>query len=133
MSPEAVIVELENPLPVYYPGQVLSARYYLATEEPCDVRAIETSLLWRTEGKGDEDLGVHFFEKVELPEVERRDCSNERRLTTNLPSSPLSYDGFLLKIIWSVRVRMFLTSGKELVGEEPFQLGEVSRGQEVEK
>ena len=132
MSPGEVIVELENPQPVYYPGDVLSARYRLVAEEPCDVRAIEASLLWFTEGKGDEDLGVHFFEKVELPEVERRDCAKPRRLTATMPRSPLSYDGFLIKIVWCVRVRMLLESGKELVGEAPFLLGEVRRGQEVE-
>jgi len=128
-----VIVELENPRPVYHPGEVLGARYRLVAEEPCDVRAIELSVLWHTEGKGDSDLGVHFFEKIELPEVERRDCDKPRRLSTNLPRSPLSYDGFLLKIIWSVRVRMLRDRGMDLAGEVPFQFGELRQAQEVEE
>ena len=48
-----------------------------------------------------------------------------RRLTANLPRTPLSYDGALVKIVWLVRVRMHLENGQELVGEAPFQLGDV--------
>jgi hypothetical protein len=42
---------------------------------------------------------------------------------TTLPMSPLSYDGVILKIRWCVRVRVFLTKGREYVAQTRFQLG----------
>jgi hypothetical protein len=127
-----VIVALDQPRPVYHPGDVLTAQYRLAADEPCHVQRIEASLVWHTEGKGDADLGVHHFERVELTEVERQDTGQVRQLKARLPRSPLSYDGLLIKVRWCVRVRVFLVNGRELTGETPFQLGEVARAQEAE-
>ncbi len=47
------------------------------------------------------------------------------RFNTQLPPSPLSYDGAIVKIRWCVRVRVFLRGGKQLLSEKPFQLGTV--------
>jgi hypothetical protein len=42
-----------------------------------------------------------------------------------LPNSPLSYDGVILRIRWCVRLRAFLTRGKQLVEQRTFRLGNV--------
>ncbi|NIP85768.1 MAG: hypothetical protein GTO03_09485 [Planctomycetales bacterium] len=39
----------------------------------------------------------------------------------------MSYDGLIVKIHWCVRLRLFLPRGRELVAEQPFQLGAVPR------
>ena len=89
---------------------------------PREVSAIETSVLWYTEGKGDEDLGVHFFERREkqlaLPELLKK----SQRFETRLPRTPLSYHGHLLKIGWVVRLRLFLNDGISFIEDRPFQL-----------
>jgi hypothetical protein len=86
---------------------------------------VEISVLWHTEGQGDEDLAVHHFER--LSAEEGRDVASLRsgRFETRLPASPLSYQGLIVKIRWCVRVRVFLARGKELLAEMPFQLGTV--------
>ena len=87
-----------------------------------EILAVENSVLWYTSGKGDEDIGVHFFERRVARKSEPQDMVSLRRFETELPSTPISYDGFLLKIHWCVRVRVFLKGGKELSEEIPFQL-----------
>jgi hypothetical protein len=91
---------------------------------PDKVRSVELSILWHTEGKGDEDSGVHYFEEHAVGDrLSERPAW--RPFATKLPHSPLSYDGPLIKIRWCVRVRVFLESGKEVVGEKTFRLGDL--------
>jgi hypothetical protein len=110
---------------VYRPGDMLRGEYELHSLKLSQPAAVEISVLWHTEGQGDEDLAVHHFER--LSAEEGRDVASLRsgRFETRLPASPLSYQGLIVKIRWCVRVRVFLARGKELLAEMPFQLGTV--------
>lgn len=88
-----------------------------------DLQAVEASVLWFTEGKGDEDMGVHFFERRVPADAEDRDLRQLRSFAIELPNSPLSYDGEILQIHWCVRVRVFLKGGKEASSDHGFRLG----------
>ena len=116
---------LRRPKEVYDPGEILEFEYQLDAIEPDEIQAVEASVLWYTEGKGDEDLAVHFFERRVPSEAEGGDLCPLRQIATELPQSPLSYDGAIVKIRWCVRVRAFLKRGKETFLEVPFQLGRV--------
>jgi len=83
------------------------------------------SVLWHTEGKGDEDMSVHCFERIEPSDEELVDFRQPRRFSSMLPASPLSYEGAIIKIRWCVRVRVFLARGRELARDVPFRLGRV--------
>lgn len=107
------------------PGETLAGSYRLHGLSPHDVKAVEVSVLWHTDGKGDEDLAVHHFERVAADEDHSFDVRRPRRFKTVLPSSPLSYHGAIIRIQWCVRVRVYLTSGKEVLGERAFELGGV--------
>lgn len=111
---------------IYYPGELIAGQFDLHGVDADEVRAIELSVLWHTEGKGDEDMSVHFFERIE-PDDGLLDLHQPRRFSVVLPNSPLSYNGLLIKIGWYVRVRVFLVRGKELSMDVPFQLGTVGR------
>jgi hypothetical protein len=115
----------------YMPGETLSGSCRWFVEPPSDVRRVEVSVLWRTEGKGDEDFGVHFFHAASAQGT-YDDLPCPLAFSTTLPPSPLSYDGPLLKIRWYVRVRVFLKRGKEIVCDKPFQLGRVPRHRAVQ-
>lgn len=130
MSEESVIIQLDRERRVYRPGETLAGSYRLVDSERA-LRSIELSILWFTEGKGDEDLGVHFFDQLTSSEDFPIDPRETRRFSTRLPQSPLSYEGIILKIRWCVRVRGYDTDGKELLSETPFQLGEVAPAQEM--
>jgi len=106
-------------------GDELVCEYQIDAVEPADIQAVEASVLWSTEGKGEEDLGVHFFERRLPADAEQGDLRPMRRLRTRLPNSPLSYRGAIVSVQWCVRLRLFLRRGREFVVEEPFTLGSV--------
>ena len=111
---------------IYYPGETLAGSYYLGNlgNEPID--AVEVSVLWHTEGKGNEDFGIHEFWRRSVSDGDWIDNSTPGRFHTKLPNSPLSYDGELVKIFWLIRIRVFLSDGREIVDEHSFRLGNIA-------
>jgi hypothetical protein len=125
MKEPLVRIRLDGNGRIYRPGETLSGEYRLEGIASQDIRAVEVSVLWHTEGKGDEDLAVHDFRRLSVENGDQIDPRRPGRFSTVLPNSPLSYRGVLVKIRWCVRVRVFLTRGREVLGEVPFRLGEV--------
>ena len=119
-----VVIRLEGDRRVHWPGETLSGEYHVESLEAGQVKAIELSVLWRTEGKGDEDMAVHAFWRRDADDDRPIDPQPEQ-FSATLPNSPLSYYGQIVKVLWCVRVRVFLHRGKEIVGEKGFQLGDV--------
>ena len=117
------MIQLLGFQPGYMPGDTLKFHFQLQGIDTSTVSAIETSVVWFTEGKGNEDLGVHFFQRLTGEAITERDWSQAQVITTELPDSPLSYEGRLLKIRWCIRVRLYLNNGTDLVAQEPFYLG----------
>jgi hypothetical protein len=106
-------------------GDELVCEYQIDAVDPADIQAVEASVLWHTEGKGEDDIGVHFFERRLPADADDGDLRPMRRLKTRLPNSPLSYRGAILSIAWCVRLRVFLRRGRAYVVEQPFTLGSV--------
>ncbi len=109
----------------YRPGDTLSGEYRIESVPANEIKAVEVSVLWYTEGKGDEDLAVHEFWRRSADSGDGWETCRSGRFSTILPQSPLSYRGVLVKIRWCVRVRVFLTRGREVMGELAFRLGDV--------
>lgn len=120
-----ISLTLRDPKRVFQPGDTLYCEYQIDAVEAENVQAVEASVLWYTEGKGDEDLAVHHFERCTPSDVEGGDLRELRSFEVVLPNSPLSYEGAILKIHWCIRVRLFLKRGKEIFLERPFRLGAV--------
>jgi hypothetical protein len=125
MKEPFVRIRLDGNGRVYCPGETLAGSYRLEAVAPQEVRAVEVSVLWHTEGKGDEDLAVHDFRRLSVENGDPIDPCRPGRFGAVLPNSPLSYRGVIVKIRWCVRVRVFLTRGREVVGEIHFRLGKV--------
>lgn len=125
MNDPAVTIRLDGNGRVYRPGDTLAGEYLLESVTPGMVNAIEVSVLWYSEGKGDEDLAVHEFWRRSVEGGSLLDPARPERFSTTLPQSPLSYDGVLMKLCWCVRVRAFVQRGKEVVGQKAFRLGHV--------
>ncbi len=113
--------------PTYMSQDVLEFEYRIANIQQNTISAVEVSVVWLTEGKGTEDLGVHFFQRLTGNSLAASDWSIPQKVQVPLPESPLSYEGRLLKISWCVRVRFYLNDGTELVAQQPFYLGTVTR------
>ena len=126
MNEPAILVRLDGAGLTYSPGETLSGEYRIESVDRDQLQAIEVSVLWYTEGKGDEDLAVHEFWRRDTNSAEWTDSRRPERFSTTLPLCPLSYEGQIVKIRWCVRVRAFLDRGRELVGQKLFRLGSVA-------
>ncbi|NBP25077.1 MAG: hypothetical protein EBU81_11115 [Proteobacteria bacterium] len=115
---------------VYPPEHELMARYDVEGIHPESIRALERSVVWYTEGKGEEDLFVHHFERLDDDPLPAGEFPSGM-ITVRLPASPLSYEGVIVKIRWCVRIRLFFASGRDFVSEHVFDLGDIAPAQGV--
>jgi hypothetical protein len=132
VTPPRLHLLLDGGRRVYFPGERVAGSYWLESAAQAEPTAVEVSVLWHTQGKGDEDLAVHYFDRRTLdPAAHPCPLEQPQRFASLLPPSPLSYEGVIVKIRWCVRVRVFLRRGKDLVAEQPFQLGNVPAARAV--
>ena len=112
---------------VFFPGDFLACEYNVRLKTGHDVQAIETSVVWMTEGKGEEDIGVHFFERRQKRSgaLTSETFQHPQRISTVLPASPFSYEGMALSVRWCVRVRLFMADGEQYTEDKFFRLGDV--------
>lgn len=108
----------------YGPGDAVSIEYECQAMGDDSVRAVERSVLWYTEGKGEEDIGVHYFDRHAAP-ADLAVVLPEGRFEVTLPPTPLSYEGVIVKIRWCARIRLFFDSGRDHVSEHVFTVGRV--------
>jgi hypothetical protein len=128
-----IALTLDRSPRVYHGGDTMRIEYQIDAVPQDEIQAIEASVLWFTEGKGEPDMGVHFFRRSMPDDVEQGDMRPMQAIDVVLPPSPLSYEGVILKIRWCVRIRLFLTKGREYLEEQGFQLGEVPPGAPIAK
>lgn len=115
----------------YEPGDVLECRYRIVDAGDMQFNSLEASVLWRTEGKGEEDILVNRFER-RVASSTRDELLQEQVIRTTLPNSPLSYEGVIVKIIWGVRIKAFAPKGKSIVQDRHFRLGNVPPANRLE-
>ena len=119
-----VEVQFDRPHRQHEPGDHLAVRYRIEGCAEESIRAVEHSVLWYTEGKGEEDIGVHFFQRITdralLPPL-----AESGSFATSLPQSPLSYEGVIVKLRWCVRVRVFFAGARDFVSEHVFDVGRI--------
>jgi len=110
----------------YFPGEMLAGSYGLEDFSSDLIDAVEVSVLWHTEGKGNEDMGIHAFWRRSHQEGDWIDPLTPGHFNTTLPNSPLTYEGALIKLHWCIRVRVFFQNGRQVLEEVPFRLGNLS-------
>ncbi|GAA4440804.1 MULTISPECIES: hypothetical protein [Bremerella] len=125
MTEPKIEITLDRPSRAYLPDEELVASFEISGIRPADVQAIEASVLWYTEGTGEEDLATHDFRRLLPLDRNDADLTKKRKFQTRLPRSPLSYQGLIVKIRWAIRVRVFMQQGREYMAEVPFRLGEL--------
>ncbi len=124
MTPRPIEILFDDDRTQFNPGEELSGQFLVVPDDAHSLKAVELSVLWYTEGKGDEDIGVHHFERLDAQDG-ASDLRRPIAFRTRLPNSPLSYQGAIVKIVWCVRVRAFPLRGDDFVSEERFHLGNV--------
>ena len=129
-----VHVDFDRPDRCYAPGASIAVRYEVDGLAERPLLAVERSILWYTEGKGEEDIGVHFFDRRSSKTDPAKDLENGS-FTAVLPASPLSYEGVIVKVRWCIRVRIFfsgrdavpelLGGSRDFVSEHVFEVGSI--------
>ena len=122
----AVNVSLCREDATYECGESLAVSWHVSRITLDKLQSIELSVLWHSMGKGDEDLRVHHFVRLDEDHIRRLGLADDQALTCDLPMTPLSYYGRLINLRWCIRLRLFMTDGREIVTEQPFHL--VSHG-----
>lgn len=107
---------------MYEANEKLMAKWRVSRVPLDELQGLEVSVLWHTEGKGDEDLHVHHFHRVNETQIRQYGLADTQSLSCVLPSTPLSYHGKLISVRWCIRLRLFLADGREVVSEQPFHL-----------
>lgn len=124
MDVSRIQISLDGDRDTFAGQQEIAGEITLGAINVHDVKALELSVLWYTEGKGEEDLAVHYFQRFEATSEQPLPAA-PLRFRVKLPESPLSYAGLIVKIQWCVRLRIFPAIGKEVVVDRPFRLGDV--------
>lgn len=106
----------------YEGGTTLTASWRVSRVTLDQLHAIEVSVMWYTDGKGDVDMHVHHFQRLDETQIRRIGLADQHVVKCELPATPLSYHGRLIALRWCVRLRMFLVDGREVVTEHPFYL-----------
>lgn len=123
----ALGLRLNTLQPALLPGDLLEFEYCIQRISSQMIDRLEVSVVWYTEGKGSEDIGVHYFESHSRSELIKLPLSQPRRVQATLPMTPLSFEGRLFRIRWCVRLRLFLADGREKLAEQRFYLGGATR------
>ncbi len=118
----AVSVTLCREDGMYEGGRTLKANWRVSRVTLDSLSAIEVSVLWYTEGKGDTDLHVHHFQRLDEEQIRNAGLADSQSLECDLPATPLSYHGRLIRVKWCVRMRLFMSDGREIVADQPFYL-----------
>lgn len=116
----------------YEPGDVLECRYRIVDPGDLQFHSLEASVLWYTEGKGEEDLLVNRFER-RVASSTRGELLQEQVIRATLPNSPLSYEGVIVKLIWCVRIKAFAPKGKRILQDRVFRLGSIPPAKRLEE
>src|SRR5581483_1950579 len=82
MNDPQIVISLEGDRHDFQPGDTLAAQYSISGLEQVEPKSLEVSVLWYTEGKGDEDLGVHYFDRVTYDDAAFARFQHPQRLTT---------------------------------------------------
>jgi hypothetical protein len=124
-------VGFEDGVDHFQPGDFLRCEYTVNVLPEHEIQAIETSVIWMTEGKGDTDIGVHHFERRQKQALTPDTFKHPQRISTVMPASPLTYEGNILKIRWCIRVRLFLPDANQVTHDCFFSLGETKTFSEI--
>ncbi len=116
------MIRLDKSEHSFLPGDVLVCEYEIRLPAEMLADAVESSVIWTTGGKGEEDIGVHFFERRSKSTLDADQLRRTHRISTVLPRSPLSYVGVIVQIRWSVRLRVFV-GNQQFTDDLHFQLG----------
>ena len=87
MSAPLISISVEQRQRPHIAGQPLTGEFQIDAVDAAELRAVELSVLWYTEGKGDEDLGVHHFERWTDEDIAGQPLIELRKFAVPFPTA----------------------------------------------
>jgi len=100
-------IDIANDQQAFMPGQVLSGEVRWSNQR--STKNASLRLLWYTQGKGTEDIGV-----AESIDFDNAQPTDRYSFEFRLPAGPHSFSGRLISLIWALELQV----GKEWVRKE---------------
>jgi hypothetical protein len=88
-------IETRDGVTAFLPGETVEGTVGWHFDTPA--RSVELRLLWYTEGKGDQDIGVVESVPLAYPGVDE-----VRPFRLRLPAGPYSFSGRLISLVWAL-------------------------------
>ncbi|HEY4565529.1 MAG TPA: hypothetical protein VIJ36_21315 [Thermoanaerobaculia bacterium] len=88
-------IETRDGVTAFLPGETVEGTVGWHFDAPA--RSVEVRLLWYTEGKGDQDVGVVASVPLADPATDE-----VRPFQIRLPAGPYSFSGRLISLVWAV-------------------------------
>ncbi len=92
---EWIRIETRDGVTAFLPGETVEGTVGWHFDAPA--RSVEVRLLWYTEGKGDQDVGV-----VSSVPLANPGADEIRPFQIRLPAGPYSFSGRLISLVWAL-------------------------------
>lgn len=89
-------IQLSEERHEFRPGETIQGRFSWELEKDADV---ELRLIWFTQGKGTQDVGI-----IQTQRVERPPMAGEEAFKFILPNGPYSFTGKLITLAWALEL-----------------------------
>jgi hypothetical protein len=110
---------LDGDVALYEPGQTISGQVTIEVDREVECRRLTVRLIWRTEGRGDEDKGVvgeiDIFQGRLSPGFP---VSSD--FSFRLPTEPWSYAGTYVSIVWAIEINVDVPMARDLTHRHLF-------------
>ncbi len=107
MGNSTIDIEITDKQTSFLPGQTISGNVRWLCSDPPKKASLQ--LIWYTEGKGDEDVGL--ADKIKF---ENLYASDEKPFEFQLPIGPYSFSGRLISLTWALELQV----DKEVIRKE---------------
>jgi len=105
----------------FAPGDQIEGSVEIFPNNTINCQAVEISVLWYTEGKGRRNEGIVETQRFDVRQIDPQQGFNEQFRVT-LPSTPWSYAGHFINIIWAVHVKIDIPMAPDFNQETRFLL-----------
>lgn len=129
MSACSVAINFDNDQRIARAGGNLSGTVTVLAKEDCRLKEVTLDAGWKTDGRGNRKKGE--LPRVVLDGERELAAGAEQRYRFSIPvgEGPASYEGTLLRIVWTAKARANIAMGLDAKSEEEFTVTtDASRG-----
>ena len=90
-------IETQYGANAFLPGETVEGTVSWQLDRPAET--VELRLLWYTQGKGDQDVGV-----VSIVPFANPGLADRRTFRVRIPEGPYSFSGKLISLLWALEV-----------------------------